>query len=79
MLEVALSGPGQMAFNATLLRPNLVVVTSIGSEHNRSFGTLDVTQAEKRRMVEALGRDGTAVLNRDDPRVWAMAGATGGR
>lgn len=77
--EVALGGPGQMAPLADLLRPDVAVVTSIGSEHNRSFGSLDATQAEKTRIVTALALDGTAVLNRDDPRVWAMAGAAAGR
>jgi UDP-N-acetylmuramoyl-tripeptide--D-alanyl-D-alanine ligase len=79
VFEVALSGPGQMAAIAAMVRPDLVVVTSIGSEHNRSFGNLDVTRAEKGRMVEALGAGGTAVLNRDDLRVMAMAEATRGR
>ena len=79
VFEVALSGPGQMAQLAAMVRPDLAVVTSIGSEHNRSFGDLDVTRAEKGRMVEALGPGGTAVLNRDDARVLAMAGAARGR
>lgn len=75
--EVAIDGPGQMAPYAAMLRPDLVVVTSIGSEHHRSLGTLDQTREEKGRMVEGLRPGGTAVLNRDDPRVMAMA-ATGG-
>ena len=79
VFEVALSGPGQMAPIAARVRPNLVVVTSIGSEHISSFGSLDATQAEKGRMVEALGPDGTAVLNHDDPRVLAMAKVARGR
>jgi UDP-N-acetylmuramoyl-tripeptide--D-alanyl-D-alanine ligase len=73
VFEVAIDGPGQMAGYAAMLRPDIVVVTTIGSEHHRSLGTLDRTQAEKGRMVEGLGPNGIAVLNRDDPRVMAMA------
>src|SRR5215218_9286467 len=62
-----------MAGYAAMLRPDIVVVTTIGSEHHRSLGTLDRTQAEKGRMVEGLRPHGVAVLNRDDPRVMAMA------
>ena len=68
-----------MAAYDTMLRPDVVVVTSIGSEHHRSLGTLDVTQAEKSRMVEALAASGTAILNADDPRVAAMAARCAGR
>ena len=79
VFEVAIDGPGQMEAYGPMLRPDLTVVTTIGSEHHRSLGTLDVTQAEKGRMVEALGPKGIAVLNQDDPRVAAMAGLCVGR
>jgi UDP-N-acetylmuramoyl-tripeptide--D-alanyl-D-alanine ligase len=71
VFEVAIDGPGQMAPYATMLLPDVVVVTSIGLEHHRSLGTLDRTRAEKERMLEGLRPGGVAVLNRDDPRVMA--------
>jgi UDP-N-acetylmuramyl pentapeptide synthase len=79
VFEVAIGRPGEMAPYAAMLRPDIVVVTSIGSEHNRSLGTLERTQEEKGRMVEGLRSDGVAVLNRDDPRVMALAAATAAR
>jgi UDP-N-acetylmuramyl pentapeptide synthase len=78
-LEVAISSVGRMAMYADLLRPNVAVVTSIGSEHNRSLGTLEVTRHEKAEMVRALPADGLAVLNGDDPNVRWMAGQTRAR
>jgi len=79
VFEVGIDGPGQMAAYGTMLRPDVVVVTTIGSEHNRSLGTLDVTQTEKGRMVEALTASGTAILNADDRRVAGMAARCAGR
>jgi UDP-N-acetylmuramoyl-tripeptide--D-alanyl-D-alanine ligase len=79
VFEVAIDGPGQMGPYAAMLRPDVAVVTSIGSEHHRSLGTLERAQAEKGRMVEGLRPGGTAVLNRDDPRVMAMAATTDAR
>ncbi|HEX2529589.1 MAG TPA: Mur ligase family protein [Geminicoccus sp.] len=79
VFEVAIDGPGQMAPYAAMLRPDIVVVTSIGSEHHRSLGTLDNTRQEKGRMVEALRSGGVAVLNRDDPHVMAMTVPAGVR
>jgi UDP-N-acetylmuramoyl-tripeptide--D-alanyl-D-alanine ligase len=62
VIEVGISGFDQMAPCAEVVRPDTVVVTSIGSEHGRSFGTLSATRSEKVKMVEALGRKGRAVL-----------------
>jgi UDP-N-acetylmuramoyl-tripeptide--D-alanyl-D-alanine ligase len=79
VVEVGIDGPGQMARHARMLRPDVVVVTSITSEHNRSLPSLEVARGEKVKMVEALRRGGTAVLNGDDPHVRWMAGRTQAR
>jgi UDP-N-acetylmuramyl pentapeptide synthase len=57
---------------AKLIHPNVVVVTSIGREHIRTFRSLDITVAEKARMVEALEPSGVAILNGDDLNVLRM-------
>jgi UDP-N-acetylmuramyl pentapeptide synthase len=76
VIEVGIERPGQMADYARLLGPDLAVVTSVGSEHNRSLGTLETTRAEKAEMVRVLRPRGLAVLNGDDPNVRWMAGRT---
>ncbi len=74
VLEVGLCrGPGYMAQQAAMLRPQLTVVTSIGGEHNTAFATLYETREEKAEMVRILPADGLAVLNGDDPHVRWMA------
>jgi UDP-N-acetylmuramoyl-tripeptide--D-alanyl-D-alanine ligase len=79
VIEVGISGPGQMTAYASMLRPDVTVVTSIASEHRSSFGTLERTRNEKAEMVRALGPSGVAVLNSDDPHVRWMAGETAAR
>jgi UDP-N-acetylmuramoyl-tripeptide--D-alanyl-D-alanine ligase len=79
VFEVGIDRPGQMALYGAMLRPDIVVVTAIGSEHNRALGPLEATQFEKSRMVAALRPGGTAVLNADDPMVMAMASLAPGR
>jgi len=79
VVEVGISKPGEMASRARVLRPDVVVVTCIGSEHHRSFGTLEATRTEKARMVEALDGFGVAVLNGDDPNVMWMRSRTAAR
>ena len=80
VLEAGISGPGQMKESADMIRPDVVVVTSIGSEHNRSFKTLEATRREKSVMVAALDdRCGLAVFNGDDENVLWMAEQTRAR
>ncbi len=79
VLEVGISGPGQMASYARTVQPDITVVTSVGSEHNRTLKTLEVTRAEKAKMVRVLPASGWAVLNGDDPNVRWMAGETAAR
>ena len=79
VIEVGIANVGQMKPYATTVRPDIAVVTCIGSEHHRSLGTLDVTRDEKAWMVRVLRRDGVAVLNGDDPNVMWMRGETAAR
>ena len=79
VIEVGISGVGKMAPHASTIQPDVVVVTSIGSEHGRSFGNLETTRTEKAKMVEGLRPGGTAFLCGDDDNVLWMAERTNER
>ncbi len=79
VIEVGIEGPDQMAAYAGLIRPDIAVVTAIGSEHHLSFGTLERTRDEKAHMLRVLKPEGLAVLNGDDPNVLWMATQTRAR
>jgi len=79
VIEVGISRPGQMRTYAKFLRPDIAVVTMVGSEHNRSLGSLEATREQKSEMVRALPASGLAVLNGDDPHVRLMARVTKAR
>ncbi len=79
VIEVGISGRGQMETYASLIRPDVTVVTSIGSEHHPTLPRLENTREEKSHMVRALGASGLAVLNGDDPHVMWMATVAPGR
>ena len=61
-----------MMVYASMVRPDVVVVTSIASDHIKHMLSLDDTAREKALMLQGLRPGGTAVLNGDDPRVLAM-------
>ena len=78
-VEVGIDGQGQMAKYARILRPDITVATSVGTEHRRNLKSLEITRAEKAAMVAALPPCGLAILNGDDPNVLWMKEQTRAR
>jgi UDP-N-acetylmuramyl pentapeptide synthase len=78
-IEVGIGRRGQMLTYARVVLPDLVVMTSIGSDHRPQLGTLEDTRNEKAEMVRALSAAGVAVLNGDDQHVRWMATQTRAR
>jgi UDP-N-acetylmuramoyl-tripeptide--D-alanyl-D-alanine ligase len=79
VIEVSIGLPGIMEARAKMIRPDIVVVTSVKSEHNGTFPTLLDTRQEKVKMVRVLSKDGIAILNGDDENVRWMASQTQAR
>ena len=79
VIEVGIDGIGQMRSYARMILPDITVVTSIGNDHHRSLGSLEVTRREKSEMVRILPKTGIAVLNGDDSNVRLMKEETSAR
>jgi UDP-N-acetylmuramoyl-tripeptide--D-alanyl-D-alanine ligase len=75
-VEMAAGWPGSIAEAAALVRPDIAVVTTVGREHQKAFGSVEAVGAEKRALVEAAAN--AAILNADDPLVLAMRDASRG-
>jgi UDP-N-acetylmuramoyl-tripeptide--D-alanyl-D-alanine ligase len=73
VLEAGISRPGQMRGYARLLRPDLVVLTAIGSEHLHAFADQDALAREKAFLPGAVGPRGLVIVNGDDARCRAVA------
>ncbi len=72
VIEVGIAQKGQMRLYAKLLRPNIVVMTSIASEHSRNIGGLEQIREEKVIMFKGLASSGVAIINGDDENVLWM-------
>lgn len=77
--EMGARGVGHVSWLTSIAPPDIAVVLNVGIAHLGEFGGVEVTAQAKGELVEALGRDGWAILNGDDPRVAAMASRTTGR
>src|SRR5580700_5018147 len=80
VLEMGMSRRGELARLAKIARPDVGVVTRVSPAHLEFFASVDEIALAKRELIEGLnGRDSTAVLNADDPRVAAFGPFAPGR
>src|SRR5712664_1475475 len=80
VLEMGMSRRGELARLAAIARPDIGVVTRVSPAHLEFFASVDEIALAKRELIEGLnGRESTAVLNADDPRVAAFGAFAPGR
>lgn len=77
--ELGAWGPGTLDAGLELVQPDIGVILNVRRDHYNAFHGLEHTQAEKAKVIECLPATGTAILNADDPHVWAMRHRTRGR
>ncbi len=78
VLEIGMSAPGEIAQLAGLVEPTMGVITNVGPAHLELFTDIEEIAEAKGELVDSLSEKGTVILNRDDDRVWAMAGRVKG-
>jgi len=81
VLEMGFYVPGEISFLCELAKPEIGVVTNIGTVHAGRAGSLEAIARGKAELVKALpaAPRGVAILNRDDPWVTRMAEQTKAR
>ena len=62
VLEMAMRGPGQIAELASIAEPEIAVITNVGPVHVELLGSVEAIAAAKAEILEALPRDGTAIV-----------------
>jgi UDP-N-acetylmuramoyl-tripeptide--D-alanyl-D-alanine ligase len=68
VLEMGMRGQGEIKFLAELAKPEIGVITNIGTTHLELLGSQENIALAKGELMVALPSDGIAVLNGDD--VW---------
>ncbi|TES96592.1 hypothetical protein E3J85_01010, partial [Patescibacteria group bacterium] len=72
VLEMAADKPGDIEYLTDFIKPQVAIITNVNPVHAEFFGDIEFTAQEKGKLVEALGREGIAILNADDKRVKKM-------
>lgn len=77
VIEMGASRAGDIARLCRICPPDVAVITNTAAAHLEGFGDLEGVARAKRELYEALGPDGHAVLNLDDPRAALLREAVG--
>jgi UDP-N-acetylmuramoyl-tripeptide--D-alanyl-D-alanine ligase len=72
VMELGMSGLGEIALLTSLSKPAFGVITNIGEAHLGLLGSIDNIAKAKGEMLETMGPQGKALLNGDDPFLRAM-------
>ncbi len=81
VLEMGFYVPGEIKLLCDIARPQIGIVTNIGTVHAERAGSIEAIAEGKSELVQALppAPEGVAILNYDDERVLAMAAKTTAR
>lgn len=72
VVEMGISGFGEMTQLARMVRPQIAVFTLIGHAHLEFLHDLDGVLRAKTEMLAFVPADGTVILNGDDPKLRAL-------
>jgi len=75
-IGISNSGPGILNDSLAVFMPDIGIVINIGLDHYKAFRSLKAIAAEKSKLIEALPKNGTAILNTDDTNVLDMKDRT---
>ncbi len=67
VVEMGMRGLGEIETLTNFISPDLAVITNIGEAHIGLLGSKNNIFRAKTELLRSLGKDGIAVLNRDDP------------
>lgn len=79
VVELGMNHRGEIARLAAIARPDVALITNVGTAHIEYLGSREEIAREKADLIAALGEDDIAVLNRDDEYVMSQADRAPGR
>lgn len=73
VVEMAMRGQGQIAELTQIARPNIGVITNVGTAHIELLGSEEAIAQAKCELLAEMPEDGVAILNHDNPLLMATA------
>ncbi len=76
ILEMSVEFPGEMGYYLWLAKPDIAVITNISETHTQYLKSVQGVANEKEKLILALSKNDTAVLNRENDYIKNMAKKT---
>jgi UDP-N-acetylmuramoyl-tripeptide--D-alanyl-D-alanine ligase len=73
VLEMGMNIPGEIRRLTEIAEPDVGLITNIEKVHLEGIGSLERLKEEKGELFRRMRRDGTILVNQDDPRVVDLA------
>ena len=73
VLEMGMSAAGEIKRLAEIAKPDIGVITNISAGHLDQLKTVKDVQAAKGELFDSINKEGTAIVNADDPLVLELA------
>jgi len=73
VLEMGMSGKGEIKRLAEIAKPKVGIITNISEGHLENLPTIKDVQEAKGELFESLNQDDTAIVNADDPLVLELS------
>ncbi|TVP68247.1 MAG: UDP-N-acetylmuramoyl-tripeptide--D-alanyl-D-alanine ligase [Nodularia sp. (in: Bacteria)] len=73
VVEMAMRGEGQIAELTHIARPNIGIITNVGTAHIELLGSEEAIARAKCELLAEMPKDGVAILNHDNPLLMATA------
>lgn len=72
VLEMGMNHFGEMAYLASIARPDIAVITNIGIVHVEYLGSREGILKAKMEIMQGMEKNGIAVFNGDEPLLWNL-------
>lgn len=72
VLEMGMSGFGEISFLSNLAKPDVAIITNIGEAHMQDLGSREGIAKAKFEIIEGLSSDGSFYFDGDEPLLTAL-------
>lgn len=66
VLELGMNNPGEISYLSNIIRPDIAVITMIGTSHIENLGSQENILKAKLEILDGMKNDGTLFINGDD-------------